>query len=105
LRYRARFNAKQVPLFLLTAVTWTQPPALNAAASGLITPNWRRSWQTESSFTRAARLIDLLEEKGIVGPAKTGAQHREVIGYSDGTIEPAKPDADAEHTRRWSAEE
>lgn len=56
-------------------------------------------------YTRAARLIDLLEDKGIVGPAKTGAQHREVIGYSDGTIEPAKPDADAEHTRRWSAEE
>jgi hypothetical protein len=27
---------------------------------------------TESSFTRAARLIDLLEEKGIVGPAKSG---------------------------------
>ncbi|MEK7786550.1 MAG: DNA translocase FtsK, partial [Chloroflexota bacterium] len=56
-------------------------------------------------YTRAARLIDLLEEKGIVGPAKTGAQHREVTGYSDGTIEPAKPDADAERTRRWSAEE
>ena len=56
-------------------------------------------------YTRAARLIDLLEDKGIVGPAKTGAQHREVIGYSDGTIEPAKPDAEAEQTRRWSAEE
>ncbi len=56
-------------------------------------------------YTRAAPLIDLLEDKGIVGPAKTGAQQREVIGYSDGTIEPAKPDADAEQTRRWSAEE
>ncbi len=34
-------------------------------------------------YTRAARLIDLLEEKGIVGPAKSGAQQREVLGYSD----------------------
>jgi S-DNA-T family DNA segregation ATPase FtsK/SpoIIIE len=34
-------------------------------------------------YTRAARLIDLLEEKSIVGPAKSGAQQREVIGYSD----------------------
>ncbi|MBI3242257.1 MAG: DNA translocase FtsK 4TM domain-containing protein [Chloroflexi bacterium] len=58
-------------------------------------------------YTRAARLIDLLEEKGIIGPAKTGAQQREVVGYSDGTINPtgAEADADAERTRRWSAEE
>ncbi|MBM4423508.1 MAG: DNA translocase FtsK [Chloroflexi bacterium] len=34
-------------------------------------------------YGRAARLIDLLEEKGIVGPAKSGAQQREVIGFSD----------------------
>ncbi len=34
-------------------------------------------------YTRAARLIDLLEEKGVVGPAKSGAQQREVLGYSD----------------------
>jgi len=34
-------------------------------------------------YTRAARLIDVLEEKGVVGPAKAGAQQREVIGLDD----------------------
>jgi S-DNA-T family DNA segregation ATPase FtsK/SpoIIIE len=32
-------------------------------------------------YTRAARLIDLLEEKGIVGPAESGAKPREVIDF------------------------
>jgi len=54
-------------------------------------------------YTRAARLIDLMEEKGIIGPAKTGAQQREVVGYSDGTIDPTKPES--QNTRTWSAEE
>jgi S-DNA-T family DNA segregation ATPase FtsK/SpoIIIE len=60
-------------------------------------------------YTRAARLIDLLEEKGIVGPAKTGAQQREVIGFSD--MEDVAP-ANAPHatpptkeTRTWESEE
>ncbi|MCS6908950.1 MAG: DNA translocase FtsK [Anaerolineales bacterium] len=52
-------------------------------------------------YTRAARLIDVLEEKGIVGPAKPGAQQREVIG--------AEPPYDPSHAaddemRRWEAE-
>jgi S-DNA-T family DNA segregation ATPase FtsK/SpoIIIE len=40
-------------------------------------------------YTRAARLIDLLEEKGIVGPAESGAKPREVIdfgGQDEGTL-------------------
>ena len=39
-------------------------------------------------YTRAARLIDLMEERGIVGPAKTGAAQREVIDYGDGARTP-----------------
>jgi S-DNA-T family DNA segregation ATPase FtsK/SpoIIIE len=34
-------------------------------------------------YTRAARLIDALEEKGIIGPAESGAKPREVIDYGD----------------------
>jgi S-DNA-T family DNA segregation ATPase FtsK/SpoIIIE len=41
-------------------------------------------------YTRAARLMDVLEEKGIVGPAKPGAQQREVIGLGDGVIDPTQ---------------
>ncbi len=64
-------------------------------------------------YTRAARLIDVLEEKGVVGPAKAGAQQREVIGldddpYAEGA-DAAAEDADApesqpKSTRTWDAE-
>lgn len=60
-------------------------------------------------YTRAARLIDLLEEKGIVGPAKTGAQQREVIGFSDmEDVAPAnapRATPPAKETRTWESEE
>jgi S-DNA-T family DNA segregation ATPase FtsK/SpoIIIE len=32
-------------------------------------------------YTRAARLVDQLEEQGIIGPAQSGSQPREVIDY------------------------
>jgi hypothetical protein len=60
-------------------------------------------------YTRAARLIDLLEEKGIVGPAKSGAQQREVIGFSDmEDLTPSNtPEATSrsKETRTWENEE
>ncbi|MEX2161210.1 MAG: DNA translocase FtsK [Anaerolineales bacterium] len=34
-------------------------------------------------YTRAARIIEQMEEKGIVGPSKSGAQHREVLDYGE----------------------
>lgn len=37
-------------------------------------------------YTRAARLIDVLEEKGIIGPAESGAKPREVINFGDQQI-------------------
>ncbi|HKZ71372.1 MAG TPA: DNA translocase FtsK 4TM domain-containing protein, partial [Anaerolineales bacterium] len=56
-------------------------------------------------YTRAARLIDLLEEKGIVGPAKSGAQQREVLGYSDmEDMAPTNAPKSSEK-RTWEAEE
>jgi S-DNA-T family DNA segregation ATPase FtsK/SpoIIIE len=32
-------------------------------------------------YTRAARIIEQMEAKGIVGPSRSGAQHREVLDY------------------------
>ncbi|MBL8093163.1 MAG: DNA translocase FtsK 4TM domain-containing protein [Anaerolineales bacterium] len=64
-------------------------------------------------YTRAARLIDVLEEKGVVGPAKAGAQQREVIGLDDdpyaekaGTAEDDEAEAppSSKSTRTWDAE-
>jgi S-DNA-T family DNA segregation ATPase FtsK/SpoIIIE len=34
-------------------------------------------------YTRAARLVDELEERGIIGPAQQGSQAREVLDYGD----------------------
>ena len=34
-------------------------------------------------YTRSARLVDQLEERGIIGPAKSGSQPREVLDYGD----------------------
>ncbi len=62
-------------------------------------------------YTRAARLIDVLEEKGVVGPAKAGAQQREVIGldddpYAEKSQAPAEEDdaAGPNAKRTWDAE-
>ena len=63
-------------------------------------------------YTRAARLIDVLEEKGVVGPAKAGAQQREVIGldddpYAEKNGAPAEEDdaaAGPQAKRTWDAE-
>ncbi len=51
-------------------------------------------------YTRAAKLIDELEEKGIVGPAKSGAQQREVLGLD---IDPTK--SEPAETSEWAKEE
>jgi len=55
-------------------------------------------------YTRAARLIDVLEEKGIIGPAKPGAQQREVIGAETEYNPNQAADAD-ENTRTWTTDE
>jgi S-DNA-T family DNA segregation ATPase FtsK/SpoIIIE len=40
-------------------------------------------------YTRAARLIEVIEEKGIIAPPQPGAQVREVLDYG-----PAAPPVD-----------
>ncbi len=39
-------------------------------------------------YTRSARLVDQLEERGIIGPAKEGSQAREVLDYGNLDQEP-----------------
>jgi S-DNA-T family DNA segregation ATPase FtsK/SpoIIIE len=41
-------------------------------------------------YTRAARLVDTMEEKGIVGPPESGTGVREVLDY--GPAAPPKED-------------
>ncbi len=45
-------------------------------------------------YTRAARLVDELEEEGIVGPGQQGSQAREVLDYGDLGV-PSAQDEDA----------
>jgi S-DNA-T family DNA segregation ATPase FtsK/SpoIIIE len=61
-------------------------------------------------YTRAARLIDVLEEKGIIGPAESGAKPREVInfgsaeGATDGQATAGSQAAPTPDKRIWSGE-
>ena len=41
-------------------------------------------------YTRSARLVDQLEERGIVGPAQSGSQAREVLDYGQLTSDPER---------------
>jgi S-DNA-T family DNA segregation ATPase FtsK/SpoIIIE len=55
-------------------------------------------------YTRAARLIDVLEEKGIIGPAESGAKPREVIDFGDVQPEPGPAPEGSADRRTWTAE-
>jgi S-DNA-T family DNA segregation ATPase FtsK/SpoIIIE len=78
--------AKQVPMFEdITALQGD--PLLNDAIDTV-----RREGRASVSmlqrrmrigYTRAARLVDTLEEKGIVGPPESGTGVREVLDYGD----------------------
>jgi S-DNA-T family DNA segregation ATPase FtsK/SpoIIIE len=54
---------------------------------------WRKASTTRLQrhfrigYTRAARLMDMLEERGIIGPPTHGSQPREVIDYGEGNGE------------------
>ncbi|MCX6025842.1 MAG: DNA translocase FtsK 4TM domain-containing protein [Chloroflexi bacterium] len=61
---------------------------------------WRKASTTRLQrhfrigYTRAARLMDALEERGIIGPPQPGAQPREVIDYGDEGSEGPEDDDD-----------
>ncbi len=43
-------------------------------------------------YTRAARLVDTMEERGIVGPSVANSQVREILDYGDAAPAPQDPD-------------
>ena len=43
-------------------------------------------------YTRAARLVDTMEERGIVGPSLANSQVREILDYGDAAPPPEDPD-------------
>ncbi|MBN1967345.1 MAG: DNA translocase FtsK, partial [Anaerolineae bacterium] len=43
--------------------------------------------QLRIGYTRAARLIDVMEERGVVGPPESGSKPRKVVGYTDNEID------------------
>ncbi len=43
-------------------------------------------------YTRAARLVDTLEEQGMIGPQQHGSQVREVLNYGDAPVPEGLPD-------------
>ena len=48
-------------------------------------------------YTRAARLIDTLEEEGMIGPQQHGSQVREVLDYGDvNPVQDDEPEEDEE---------
>ncbi|MGH2521759.1 MAG: DNA translocase FtsK, partial [Anaerolineales bacterium] len=55
-------------------------------------------------YTRAARLIDVLEEKGIIGPAESGAKPREVIDFGDQDASADSAQAAPTEKRTWTTE-
>ena len=45
-------------------------------------------------YTRSARIIDKLEEQGIIGPQQHGSQVREILDYGEAPV--VKPDSPTE---------
>jgi S-DNA-T family DNA segregation ATPase FtsK/SpoIIIE len=88
------FGGKQVPMFEDMTPESKGDPLL-AEATDLVRREGRASVsmlqrRLRIGYTRAARLVDTLEEKGIVGPPQGGTQLREVLDY--GPAAPPKED-------------
>ena len=77
------------------APLWEETPSRGEGEDALlnqaihIVRQWRKASTTRLQrhfrigYTRAARLMDALEERGIIGPPQPGAQPREVIDYGE----------------------
>jgi S-DNA-T family DNA segregation ATPase FtsK/SpoIIIE len=90
------------------APLWEESPAKGEGDDALlhqaihIVRQWRKASTTRLQrhfrigYTRAARLMDALEERGIIGPPQPGAQPREVIDYGDESPEAGEDEDDEE---------
>ncbi|MEP0807564.1 MAG: DNA translocase FtsK 4TM domain-containing protein [Chloroflexota bacterium] len=86
---------KQVPLFDDMETVDTNVDPLLAEAIDLVRREGRASVsmlqrRLRIGYTRAARLVDMMEDQGIVGPPEGGTQMRQVLDY--GPTAPPKDD-------------
>ncbi len=82
------FPMEQIPMFEAEAGEDDDDKLLEDAIRAV--RQWRKASTTRLQrnfrigYTRAARLMDMLEERGIIGPPTQGSQPREVIDYGEG---------------------
>ncbi len=82
---------EQIPLFEQESEDEGDDKLLDDAIQAV--RQWRKASTTRLQrhfrigYTRAARLMDMLEERGIIGPPTQGSQPREVIDYGEGEEE------------------
>jgi len=82
------FPLEQMPMFEAEAGEDDDDKLLEDAIRAV--RQWRKASTTRLQrhfrigYTRAARLMDQLEERGIIGPPTQGSQPREVIDYGEG---------------------
>ncbi len=81
------FPMEQMPMFEQAAGEEDDDKLLEDAIRAV--RQWRKASTTRLQrnfrigYTRAARLMDMLEERGIIGPPTQGSQPREVIDYGE----------------------
>jgi S-DNA-T family DNA segregation ATPase FtsK/SpoIIIE len=81
------FPLRQMPMFEAEAGGEDDDKLLEDAVRAV--RQWRKASTTRLQrhfrigYTRAARLMDMLEERGIIGPPTQGSQPREVIDYGE----------------------
>jgi S-DNA-T family DNA segregation ATPase FtsK/SpoIIIE len=86
--YDTNFPAQQMPMFEEDTGNEDDDKLLEDATRAV--RQWRKASTTRLQrhfrigYTRAARLMDMLEERGIIGPPTQGSQPREVIDYGEG---------------------
>jgi DNA segregation ATPase FtsK/SpoIIIE, S-DNA-T family len=79
--------AEQIPMFEKAEADNGEDALVDEAIRAV--RQWRKASTTRLQrnfgigYTRAARLMDVLEERGIIGPPTTGSQPREVIDFGD----------------------
>jgi S-DNA-T family DNA segregation ATPase FtsK/SpoIIIE len=86
------FPLEQIPMFEPASDGEDDDKLLEDAIRAV--RQWRKASTTRLQrnfrigYTRAARLMDMLEERGIIGPPTQGSQPREVIDYGEGEAAP-----------------
>jgi S-DNA-T family DNA segregation ATPase FtsK/SpoIIIE len=89
--YDPDLPTQQIPMFETEDGGGAEDELLEGAVRAV--REWRKASTTRLQrrfrigYTRAARLMDMLEERGIIGPPVKGSQPREVLDYGEGEEE------------------